>query len=40
MKMLYQLNDVTVSLGAEVILSHINFEIHGTEKIAVRKRTV
>ncbi len=35
MKMLYQMNDVTVSLGAEVILSHINFEIHGTEKIAV-----
>ena len=35
MKMLYQMNDVTVSLGAEVILSHINFEIRGTEKIAV-----
>ena len=33
--MLYQITDGTVSAGGKVILSHINFQIHGTEKIAV-----
>ena len=33
--MLYQITDGTVSLGGHVILSHIDFEIKGTEKIAV-----
>lgn len=34
-KMLYQINDGTVSLGGYPILSHIYFEIKGNEKIAV-----
>lgn len=33
--MLYQITDGTVSAGGKTILSHINFEIHGTEKIGV-----
>ena len=33
--MLYQINDVTVTVGGAKILDHIHFEIHGTEKIAV-----
>ena len=33
--MLYQINDVTVTIGGTKILDHIHFEIHGTEKIAV-----
>lgn len=33
--MLYQINDGTVSLGGQVVLDHIDFEIRGTEKIAV-----
>lgn len=33
--MLYQLNDATISVGGEELLSHVNFEIRGTEKIAV-----
>ena len=33
--MLYQIMDGTVSAGGVPILSHINFEIRGTEKIAV-----
>ncbi|MDU4976131.1 MAG: ATP-binding cassette domain-containing protein, partial [Hungatella hathewayi] len=33
--MLYQITDGTVSAGGVTILSHINFEIRGTEKIAV-----
>lgn len=33
--MLYQINNGAVELGAEVILKKINFEIRGTEKIAV-----
>ena len=33
--MLYQIMNGTVSLGGREILSHINFEIKGTEKIAV-----
>lgn len=33
--MLYQITDGTVSAGGTLILSHINFEIKGTEKIAV-----
>lgn len=33
--MLYQIIDGTVSVGGEIILSHINFEIHGNETIAV-----
>ena len=33
--MLYQITEGTVSAGGNVILSHINFEIHGNEKIAV-----
>lgn len=33
--MLYQITDGTVSLGGNTILSHINFEIKGNEKIAI-----
>ena len=33
--MLYQIIDGTLSVGGEIILSHIDFEIHGNEKIAV-----
>lgn len=33
--MLYQITDGTVSIGGQQILSHINFEIRGYEKIAV-----
>lgn len=33
--MLYQIADGTVSLGGVEVLSHIDFEIKGTEKIAV-----
>ena len=33
--MLYQITEGTVSAGGNVILSHINFEIRGNEKIAV-----
>lgn len=33
--MLYQITNGTVSLGGEPVLNHIDFEIHGTEKIAV-----
>ncbi len=33
--MLYQITEGTVSAGGNVILSHINFEIRGSEKIAV-----
>ena len=33
--MLYQIQDGTVSLGGETVLSHFNFEIRGKEKIAV-----
>ena len=33
--MLYQNNNGTVSLGGNVILDHVDFEIRGTEKIAV-----
>ncbi|MDD3252080.1 MAG: ABC-F family ATP-binding cassette domain-containing protein [Lachnospiraceae bacterium] len=33
--MLYQIEDGTVSVGGQTILSHIDFEIKGTEKIAV-----
>lgn len=33
--MLYQITDGTVSLGGNVILDHINFEIKGKEKVAV-----
>jgi ATP-binding cassette subfamily F protein 3 len=33
--MLYQLKDATISVGGEEILSHVDFEIKGTEKIAV-----
>ena len=33
--MLYQITDGTVSAGGKTILSHIDFEIRGTEKIAV-----
>ena len=34
-KMLYEITDGTVSLGGNVILDHINFEIKGKEKIAI-----
>lgn len=37
-QMLYRINNATVSLGGEEILSHIDFEIHGTEKIAITGR--
>ncbi len=33
--MLYQIKDGTVTAGGSLILSHIDFEIHGKEKIAV-----
>lgn len=33
--MLYQIIDGTVSGGGNIILSHIDFEIHGNEKVAV-----
>lgn len=33
--MLYQIVDGSVSLGGKTILSHINFEVRGNEKIAV-----
>lgn len=33
--MLYQIQDGTVSLGGETVLSHFNFEIRGREKIAL-----
>ena len=33
--MKYQITDVTVTAGGETILSHIDFEIRGAEKIAV-----
>lgn len=33
--MLYQIKDGTVTAGGSMILSHIDFEIHGKEKIAV-----
>ena len=33
--MLYQITDGTVSAGGHVILSHVNFEIKGNEKIAL-----
>lgn len=33
--MLYQITDGTVSLGGETVLNHFDFEIRGTEKIAV-----
>ncbi len=33
--MLYQITDGTVTIGGQLILSHINFEIKGNEKIAV-----
>lgn len=33
--MLYQITDGTVTAGGNLILSHIDFEIRGTEKIAV-----
>lgn len=33
--MLYQITDGTVSAGGHVILSHVDFEIKGTEKIAL-----
>ncbi len=33
--MLYKITDGTLSMGGELILSHINFEIKGNEKIAL-----
>lgn len=33
--MLYQITDGTVTLGGSQVLSHINFEIHGNEKIGI-----
>lgn len=33
--MLYQITDGTVSAGGHVILSHVDFEIKGNEKIAL-----
>ncbi len=33
--MLYQIKDGTVTAGGALILSHINFEIRGNERIAV-----
>ena len=33
--MLYQITDGTVSVGGQTILSHINFEVKGKEKIAI-----
>ena len=34
-EMLYQITDGSVSLGGQLILSHIDFEIKGNERIAV-----
>lgn len=36
--MRYQISDGTVSMGGRVVLSHIDFEIRGAEKIAVTGR--
>ncbi len=36
--MLYQIHDGSVSLGGALILSHIDFEVKGSEKIAVTGR--
>lgn len=36
--MLYKISNLTVSLGGKEILSHVDFEIRGTEKIAVTGR--
>ena len=36
--MLYKINNLTVFLGGNEILSHIDFEIRGTEKIAITGR--
>ena len=36
--MLYKINNATISLKGEVILSHIDFEIHGKEKMAITGR--
>lgn len=36
--MLYQISDGTVTVGGEQVLSHIDFEIRGNEKIAVAGR--
>ena len=33
--MLYEIHDATVSLGGNEILSHLNFEVRGTEKAAL-----
>ena len=33
--MRYQITDGTLSLGGERVLSHIDFEIRGNEKLAV-----
>lgn len=33
--MLYQISDGTVSVGGEMILSHIDFEVRGNEKIGI-----
>ena len=33
--MKYQIKDGTVTLGGETIVSHIDFEIQGNQKIAV-----
>lgn len=38
--MLYQITDGTVSAGGHVILSHVDFEIKGNEKIALVGRNV
>lgn len=35
MDMLYQISDGSVSLGGDLVLSHVDFEIKGNEKIAV-----
>lgn len=34
-RMLYKIDDVTVTAGGQVILDHIHFEIRGSDKIAV-----
>ena len=36
--MLYRINNATIALGGEEILSYINFEIRGKEKIAITGR--
>ena len=36
--MLYRINDLTVFLGGNEILSHLDLEIRGTEKIAITGR--